>query len=180
MPIIVSRGSSPSVNPRLAADNRYVFVHRTNCGYATHHPASNVSRRRHRPMWSSPYVAGNCSRMLTWFHRFIVRRSGCTNMRTEIQTHNLMLYDVQQTILRARAAPQMPCARQRMRWARTYRPWGPVGQSVPFLACEPRTLEYERWLYLDLPGCYASLIGRDIKKFLAARPAGLTGETGRT
>jgi len=41
-------------------------------------------------------------------------------------------------------------------------------------------LEYERWLYLDLPGYYASLIGRHIKKFLAARPAGPTGETGRT
>jgi hypothetical protein len=30
-------------------------------------------------------------RMLTWFHKFIVRCSGRTNMRTEIQTYNLML-----------------------------------------------------------------------------------------
>jgi hypothetical protein len=139
-----------------------------------------VSRRRHRPMQAIPYAAGNRSLMLTSFLRSIVQCSCSMNMRTEIQPHNLMLYDVKQTILRARAAPRMPCARQRMRWARIYGPWRrPVWQSAPLLACEPQTLEYERWFYLDLPGCYASLIGRDIKKFLAARPAGPTGETGR-
>jgi hypothetical protein len=62
-------------------------------------------------MWSIPYVAGNHSLMLTSFLRFIVQCSGSMDMRTEIQPHNLMLYDVKQTILRARAAPRMPCTR---------------------------------------------------------------------
>jgi hypothetical protein len=34
---------------------------------------------------------------------------------------------------------------------------------TPFQACVPRTLEYEHWLRLGLPGCYASLLGRDIQ-----------------
>jgi hypothetical protein len=82
--------------------------------------------------------------------------------------------------LRARAAPQMPCARPPKECVGPEHT-GPGGTQlgIPFFAREPRTLEYERWLYLDLPECYASLIGREIKKLLAARPAGLTGETSR-
>jgi hypothetical protein len=102
-------------------------------------------------------------------------------MRTEIQTHNLMLYDVQQPF--CAPGPHHKChapARQRNTLGQNIQALGAPGWAPrPFFACEPRTFEYECWLYLDLPGRYASLIGREIKKLLAARPAGLTGETSR-
>jgi hypothetical protein len=122
--------------------------------------------------------------MLTSNLRFIVQCSGSIDIRTEIQSHILMLYDVKQATgckVRdpGRAANAMrPAAKGCVGPLQTLAVQSWAIRAL-FLACESQTLEYERWLCLDLPGCYASHIGTDIKKFLAARPAGPTGKQAR-
>jgi hypothetical protein len=94
---------------------------------------------------------------------------------------NPMLYDVQQTILRARAAPQMPCARPPKECVGPEHtgPWGASWALRPLFGVRAANLGI-RALALPRPVRMLCVPHRQRhQKFLAARPAGPNGETGQ-